>query len=132
MSKVIAIIDDEQEMQFLYELMLEDSIKNHSIELEFFSDAREFSKWFKDHHPDLIMTDLNMPFMTGTEISKFIRQSDSEIPIYIVSGYEESDYANIMRELKINRFLEKPLDYDSLANLIEHDLGIDGNGANPQ
>jgi DNA-binding NtrC family response regulator len=124
MSKVIAIIDDEQEMQFLYELMMEDYIQGQTIELKFFSDAREFSDWFQQNHPDLVMTDLNMPHLSGTEITRMIRAQNPTIPIYLVSGYEQTEYEDLMKELKINRFLEKPLDYDQLLNLIEQDLGI--------
>jgi DNA-binding NtrC family response regulator len=124
MSKVIAIIDDEQEMQFLYELMMEDYIQGQTIELKFFSDAREFLNWFPHNQPDLVMTDLNMPHLSGADITRMIRAQNPTIPIYIVSGYEQTEYEELMKELKINRFLEKPLDYDQLLDLIEQDLGI--------
>jgi DNA-binding NtrC family response regulator len=122
--KTLVVIDDEQEMEFLYSLMLEKSIESGSLDLKFFSDARDFSKWLEDNTPDLVLCDINMPYLSGIEIGRLIKQTDKNIPIYFISGYEASDYQDIMNELGVSHFLSKPPDYDQLLTSINSELGL--------
>lgn len=111
-------------MEALYELMLESSINEGLIDLKFFSDAREFTSWLNANTPDLVFCDLNMPHLSGIEIAKIIREKGLHIPFYFVSGYEPSDYKEVMEELQITQFLAKPLDYDEVLNSINSELGL--------
>lgn len=124
MHKVVAVIDDEQEMGDLYELILEKQIKRGLINLKFFSDSRDFLSWFQFNKPDLILSDINMPHLGGPEVMKLVRKTGRGIPTYFVSGYAESEYAKIMRELGVYRFISKPLNFTHVESLIELDLGI--------
>lgn len=122
--KTLAIIDDELEMEALYELMLETAIQEGLLELKFFSDARDFVRWLETDTPDLVLCDLNMPHISGVEIARIIREKGNSTPVYFVSGYEPADYQDIMRDLKITHFLAKPLDYDQVLNSINSELGL--------
>jgi DNA-binding NtrC family response regulator len=122
--KLIAIVDDEMEMEFIYSLLMEEQIKKGLIVLRFFSDSRSFIAWLKDNRPDLILSDINMPHLDGPSIIELVRQSGRSIPTYFVSGHLEDDYQNIMRELGVYRFLSKPLNFNNVLGLIELDLGI--------
>lgn len=124
MAKVIAIIDDEDEMEFLYSMLFEDAIKDGSIEIKFFSDSRDFCEWFVNHKPDLIMSDINMPHISGPELTRLIQQSGHSIQTYFVSGHEERDYSKEMKELGVCRFISKPLDFNHVLNLIGQDLNL--------
>lgn len=124
MQKLIAVIDDEREMEDLYLLLLEKPIKKGLIELKFFSDSRRFVDWLQYHHPDLILTDINMPHLDGTLLIDLVRKTGRNIPTYFVSGYDESEFEMIMRELGVYRFLSKPLNFNNVLGLIELDLGI--------
>lgn len=124
MPKVIAIIDDELEMEDLYLMILEEHIKNGLVELKFFSDSREFVTWYGNHQPDLILSDINMPYLDGSGIMKLIQDSGRRIPTYFVSGYHETQYARIMQELDVYRFISKPMNFNHIQELIELDLGI--------
>lgn len=124
MTKLLAIIDDELEMEYLYRLVLEKQIKRGLIRLQFFSDSREFALWFENHKPDLILTDINMPHLDGPNIMQMVKESGRSIPTYFVSGYEEKEFQSIMRELGVYRFLSKPLNFNHVLSLIELDLGI--------
>ena len=124
MQKVVAVIDDELEMEDLYELILEKQIKRGLINLKFFSDSRDFLNWFQGNQPDLILSDINMPHLGGPEVMKLVRKSGSGIPTYFVSGYAESEYARAMKELGVYRFISKPMNFSHVQSLIEYDLGI--------
>lgn len=122
--KTLVIIDDEQEMESLYELMLESAIEAGHVNLIFFSDSRLFADWITKNKPDLVLCDLNMPYLSGIEIGRHIKQTNPDIPLYFVSGYDASDYEDIMKELGVIHFLAKPLDYDVVVNSINSELGL--------
>lgn len=123
-AKLIAVIDDEMEMEDIYYLLLEKPIKKGLIELKFFSDSRDFVSWLRTNTPDLILSDINMPHLDGTLLMDFVKKSGRNIPTYFVSGYDQRDFEKIMMELGVYRFLSKPLNFNNVLGLIELDLGI--------
>jgi DNA-binding NtrC family response regulator len=123
-AKLIAVIDDEVEMEFIYTLMLESQIKRGLINLKFFSDSRTFVEWLNYNEPDLILTDINMPHLNGPKIIDLVKNSGRSIPTYFVSGYDEFEFKKIMQELGVYRFVSKPFDFNNVQGLIELDLGI--------
>lgn len=124
MAKVIAVIDDELEMEYLYTILLERQIRKGLVELKFFSNSLHFAEWFKSNTPDLILSDINMPQLDGEEIMQMIKKSSRKIPTYFVSGYDEAEFKKIMQELGVYRFISKPLNFNHVLGLIELDLGI--------
>lgn len=126
MSKLVAIIDDEVEMEFIYELMLEDLIQSEQISMKFFSDAREFVGWFQANPPDLILCDISMPHLNGTELGHRIRKAGLNIPTYFVSGHDERDYADSLKQLGVCRFLPKPININNFLHFLKTDLALKG------
>lgn len=124
MRKIVAIIDDEEEMEQIYSLLLETHIKKGLLELQFFSDSRKFIKWMDHHEPHIILSDINMPYLQGPEVIELIKKTGRSIPTYFISGFDQEDYKIVMRELGVYRFLSKPLNFNHLLSLIELDLGI--------
>lgn len=124
MTKLIAVVDDETEMEYVYSLLLEKPIRRGLIKMKFFSDSCQFMEWLKTNEPDLILTDINMPNMDGTDLMKEVRNAGRNIPTYFVSGHDEAEFKKIMRELGVYRFLSKPLNFNNVLGLIELDLGI--------
>lgn len=124
MPKLVAVVDDEVEMEYIYSIMLEKPIKKGLIELKFFSDSRKFVNWLDNNTPDLILSDINMPHLDGPNVMELVNKTGRSIPTYFVSGYDEVEFENIMRELGVYRFLSKPLNFNNVLGLIELDLGI--------
>lgn len=122
--KLVAVVDDEVEMEYIYSLMLEKPIKKGLIELKFFSDSRKFVNWLDNNTPDLILSDINMPHLDGPNVMELVNKTGRSIPTYFVSGYDEVEFRRIMRELGVYRFLSKPLNFNNVLGLIELDLGI--------
>jgi CheY-like chemotaxis protein len=127
--KVIAIIDDEPEMEDLYLLILETLIDRELVALHFFPDGLTFLNWFRKNRPDLLLCDINLPGMDGSELTQEIRRlergaSRPGIPISFVSGHHPEHYAAVMAEQNITRFISKPLNARETLSLIERDLGL--------
>jgi DNA-binding NtrC family response regulator len=123
-QKLVAVIDDELEMEDLYRFLLEDLIDHGLVSLIFFSDSRDFVKWIRHNGPDLILTDINMPYLNGTDLLNVVKETGREIPVYFVSGHDERDFKQIMDDLGVCRFVPKPLDLEMVLGVIELDLGL--------
>ena len=66
--------------------------------------------------PDILITDVKMPFMNGLELSRIVKQELPETKIIILSGYNEFDYAKEAINLSVTEYLLKPI---SAAGLLE-------------
>ncbi|MBR5336807.1 MAG: response regulator [Lachnospiraceae bacterium] len=66
--------------------------------------------------PDILITDVKMPFMNGLELSRIVKQELPETKIIILSGYNEFDYAKEAINLSVTEYLLKPI---SAAQLLE-------------
>ena len=79
------------------------------------ADGLEAIEKIENTHFDGIITDIRMPAMDGLAMSKVIREKNPRIPILIVSGYNEFDYARKAVRLNIFDYLLKPIDEQELA-----------------
>ncbi len=113
MHKVIAVLDDEVEMKEIYSLLLEEPIEKGLIDFQFFSDSRYFVKWLDHNKLDILVTDINMPFISGTDILKLMKKNGRDILTYFISGHDERDFKKIMNDLGVNRFISKPINFDT-------------------
>jgi len=64
---------------------------------------------------DAVITDIRMPGMDGIELARCIRRQDAEMPILILSGYDEFDYARSAMRLNVFDYLLKPLNEGELT-----------------
>ena len=63
----------------------------------------------QDLKPDIIVTDIKMPFMDGLELSKIIKKTMPWIKIIILSGYDEFDFAREAISIGVDEYLLKPI-----------------------
>ena len=71
--------------------------------------------------PDILITDIRMPFMDGLELSRLAKQELPDIRILILSGYDEFDYAKEAIRLGVTEYLLKPI---SASKLLESLKGV--------
>lgn len=69
--------------------------------------------------PDIVITDIKMPFMDGLELSKLIKKEFPWMEIVILSGYAEFDYAKEAISLGVAHYLTKPISGDELVKEID-------------
>lgn len=76
-----------------------------------------------DESFDLILMDINMPKMDGLECTRAIRKmtdpKNSQIPIIAITGNAMNLSDEEFKEIGINEFLPKPLDFDRLVKLVK-------------
>ncbi|MCR5688014.1 MAG: response regulator transcription factor [Lachnospiraceae bacterium] len=69
--------------------------------------------------PDVVITDIRMPFMDGLELSRIIRKELPDTEIVILSGYEEFDYAKQAISIGVAQYLTKPISGDDLLGELD-------------
>lgn len=116
-SKILAVIDDEPEMEDIYSLILEPMLEDGSLEMKFFEDGRIFLHWLENHTPDLIFCDINMPHMDGIALCRRVRDAKQDLPIVLISGDSPEEHVKALHELKIAHYITKPVTPQEVLNL---------------
>lgn len=80
--------------------------------------GKEGLELYNQHHPDIIITDINMPMMSGLEMTKEIRKNDLQTPILVTSAYNSSDFLLEAIQIKVDAFILKPINKDDLLEKI--------------
>ncbi len=69
--------------------------------------------------PDILITDIRMPFMTGLELSKLVKQELPGIKILIISGYDDFEYAKEAIGVGVTEYLLKPISSMKLLETLQ-------------
>ena len=69
--------------------------------------------------PDIVITDIRMPFMDGLALSRLIKKEFPDTEIIILSGYEEFEYAKEGIKIGVAQYLLKPISGDALIKEID-------------
>ncbi len=78
-------------------------------------EALEFCKKFK---PDILITDIKMPGLTGLELIKELNDIMPSIKIVIISGYSDFEYAKAAMNYGITDYILKPVDQNEISNVL--------------
>jgi len=68
--------------------------------------------------PDIIITDIKMPFMDGLQLSKLVKKEMPDCKIIILSGYDEFEYAKQAINIGITEYLLKPIASQELLKAV--------------
>lgn len=68
--------------------------------------------------PDLLITDIRMPFMDGLSLSKIVREEFPQMKIIIISGHDDFEYAREAIRVGVDQYLLKPITRSSLRNIL--------------
>ncbi|RMD52457.1 MAG: PAS domain-containing sensor histidine kinase, partial [Nitrospirae bacterium] len=112
----ILFVDDEEAILRANKDMLERL--GHKVEI--MSNSRDALNTFKrsPYDYDIIITDLTMPNMIGTELAKEVRRIRKDIPIILCTGYSEMITPEKAEEFGINSFIMKPIIPKDLSETI--------------
>lgn len=69
--------------------------------------------------PDVLITDIRMPFMDGLALSKLVLQEFPQMKVIIISGYDDFEYAQQAIRIGVERYLLKPITKNSLLSVLE-------------
>lgn len=72
-----------------------------------------------DEYPDIVLTDIRMPGMSGLEMIKRLRDAGGAIEFIILSGYGEFEYAKQAMELGVHHYLLKPCNEKEIMDVMQ-------------
>ena len=73
----------------------------------------------RDTNPDIVITDIKMPFMDGLELCRMLRAQMPWISIIVLSGYDEFEYARQCINLGVREYLLKPINSAELKEVLD-------------
>ncbi|MEN1988296.1 response regulator transcription factor [Paenibacillus hubeiensis] len=80
--------------------------------------GREALEMAERVEPDIVVTDISMPFMDGLELARRLRERNPLVKVVILTGYDEFDYARQAVSLSVDEYLLKPFSAAHLAELL--------------
>jgi len=119
----ILVVDDEKDVQVLFEQRFRKEIRNAEMEFVFAYSGEQALKYLEQHNHEavLILSDINMPGMTGLELLRHIKQRHHEPPpvVMMITAYGDAENYNTAMKLGADDFLTKPLEFSLLKEKLK-------------
>ncbi len=119
----ILVVDDEKDMQTLFEQRFRKEIRDHAVEFVFAFSGEEAIAYLNGnmHEAVLILSDINMPGMSGLELLGHIKQKYSKPPpvVMMITAYGDPENYNTAMQLGADDFLTKPVDFALLKEKLK-------------
>lgn len=108
--KILVVDDEEMSIKLIEMQLLKD---NHQILTS--TDGREAVDIIKNELPDLVISDIMMPFMSGLELLEIIKAENKKIPVILVSALDDVEVVQTAIGMGADDFIIKPVKMDELA-----------------
>ncbi len=118
MYKVL-VVDDEQWIR----KGIVSKLINHGFRFECIcesEDAETALVIVKENKPDIVITDIRLPEMSGIDLIREIKKVYTEVQFIIISGYAEFQYAEQALNMGVSSYLLKPVPEEELAEAVNH------------
>ena len=114
----ILVVDDEQDVQALFEQRFRKEIRAGEMQFVFAFSGEEALAYLNQHEHEavLILSDINMPGMSGLDLLDKIKKKYHKPPpmVMMITAYGDAENLNMARQLGADDFLTKPVDFTSL------------------
>lgn len=118
MYKVMLVDDEKLILQGVRHIIEWEELGFNVVHLA--KDGQEALEKFKEDPVDIIVTDINMPRLSGLELVKEIKELNNKVKFIILSGYDEFAYARTAINLGVENYILKPINEEELqASVID-------------
>ncbi|WP_058302334.1 response regulator transcription factor [Gorillibacterium timonense] len=114
----IIVVDDEERIRLGLAKLIEQAGEDYQV-IGIFESGNELLENLERMEPDLIITDIKMPQMSGLTLIERIKELRPNVPIAIVSGFSDFEYARQAIRLGVEEYLLKPVETEELTGLLE-------------
>ncbi|MBX2849368.1 MAG: nitrogen regulation protein NR(I) [Acidiferrobacterales bacterium] len=108
------IVDDDSSIRWV----LARAMRSDGFEVKDFEDAESVLNALDTNSPDVLMTDIRMPGMSGLELAKVMHEKHSEVVCIIMTAHTDLDSALASYESGAFEYLPKPFDLDEAIRLV--------------
>ena len=115
----ILIVDDEKDVQRLFEQRFRKERRAGEVELFFACSGREVLEFLaqkKSAGLALLLSDINMPQMSGLELLQTVREQYPSMKIFMITAYGDEETRRQAMDLGADEYFCKPLDFFALKN----------------
>jgi CheY-like chemotaxis protein len=127
MTERILMVDDEPDAQELFRQNFRREIRKGIYRFDFALSGEAALELLQGREPPrvvMVLSDINMPGMSGYELLTEIRKKWPEVGVFMITAYGDHSTEAKVRELGAVHFLTKPVDFealkDELARTLEH------------
>lgn len=117
MAKTVLIVEDnELNMKLFYDLL-----EAHGYNILQTRDGIEALKLARKHHPDLILMDIQLPEVSGLEVTEWIKEDDTmkAIPIIAVTAFAMKGDEEKIRESGCEAYIGKPISVTHFLEIVQ-------------
>jgi len=120
----ILVVDDEKDVQTLFEQRFRKEIKSGEMMFDFAFSGEDALAYLNQHEQEavLILSDINMPGMSGLELLEHIKQKYHKPPplVMMITAYGDAENFKIANQLGADDFLTKPVDFTALKEKLKN------------
>ena len=120
----ILVVDDERDIQTLFEQRFRKEIRDKDMEFVFAFSGEEALAYMNKHNHEavLILSDINMPGMSGLELLQHIKEKFEKPPpvVMMITAYGDDENYNYAMKLGADDFLTKPVDFIALKDKLKN------------
>jgi two-component system cell cycle response regulator DivK len=116
---VLVVEDNELNMKLFHDLL-----EAHGYQILQTKDGMEALKLAREHHPDLILMDIQLPEVSGLEVTKWIKEDDNlrSIPVIAVTAFAMKGDEEKIREGGCEAYIAKPISVTNFLQTVERFL----------
>ncbi len=121
----ILVVDDEKDVQVLFEQRFRKEIRDNIIAFVFAFSGEEALNYLNQHEHEheavLILSDINMPGMSGLELLERIKKHYQKPPpvVMMITAYGDAENYQTAKRLGADDFLTKPVDFTLLKEKLK-------------
>lgn len=115
----ILLVDDEEDLIATLErhLVRKGSFPRESVFTA--SGGKAAIEMFNKAHPDIVVTDLRMPDLSGHEVIEAIRQQSADTEIVVMTAYADLQSTTSLFKWNVSEFIQKPFDFEQVRKFLE-------------
>ncbi len=114
----LILVDDEPfTLNYLSSLI---DWQSYNFELvQTFTDGQAAIDFIEQNHPDLVITDIKMPNVSGIDIAKYCFEYSAQSRVVFISAYKDFEYAQKALSYRVSEYIEKPLKKQKITDILK-------------
>jgi DNA-binding NtrC family response regulator len=125
MSVLILVVDDETDVADLFRQQFRRELRSGRFVMEFAhsaSDALDLIAGSSETSLILVLSDINMPGMTGLELLPKIKAAHPDVPVIMITAYGDAETLRKATEAGASGLMTKPIDFTALRQEVDRRL----------
>jgi DNA-binding response OmpR family regulator/signal transduction histidine kinase len=120
-ARVLVVDDEPYNLEFYSDCL---ALHGHSVTVA--ADGRSALAQYEREAPELVITDLTMPGMSGWDLAAELKRRDPTLPVIMLSGWGAQEEEARARGIEIDRLLSKPIAIEDLLASVQQTLRAAG------